>query len=126
MFSLVDNKFNTFKDSEFDFKQPEPQLDMSFISNIEYNIDEESFFNETPLDRECTSKIFDAKPNLYEEEPFEVLNSEPKNNKKGNEYELDNNYDLNNSVTMNYHRENSIKNQNNINNFCHIIYIFYI
>ena len=117
MYSLVDNKF---KDPEFDFLiQPEPQLDMSSISFIEYNFDED------PLDKEnITDKIFYAKPNLYEEEPFEVLNSEPKNNKKGNEDELDNNYDLNNSVTMNYYRENSIKNQNNINNFCHILTIY--
>lgn len=114
MHHLVDINFNTFKDPEFDiFSQPEPQLDISFI---EYNFDEDPFFNDTPLDREYfINKIFDAKPNLHEEEPFEVLNSEPKNNKKGNKDELDNNYDLNNSVTMNYHRENSIKNQNNIN-----------
>jgi len=111
--------FNKFKDSEylnyeFDFVgQPDPQLDMSNISLIDMNNDEDLPFYDTPLDRAYYA--LDEKTNLFEEEPPKAINFELINNKEGKEDELANNYDLNNSVIMHYKRENMIKNQNNIN-----------
>ena len=111
--------FKKFKDpeylnSEFDiFGQPDPQLDMSNISFIDMNNDEDLPFYDTPLDRAYYA--LDENTNLFEEEPSKEINFELINNKKGNEDKLIYKFDPTGDLTMYINRENMIKNQNNIN-----------